>query len=317
MRAAGTSRLIAQMTAGGQGFLSEHSLGTTPSTTSRLLTDVVYFLWRILPTISVERMNNMVGPNMSPNTYQQVKANLHWYMVVASALFAILTYFFLVPDIHRRAIVRFIASHTSDSMPHLVTSASLVALLGFVCWLSIFIFEVHDKIYDRYVIRWRHYYDLDFILPTLTRPFTCNMDPQFFRAAEKNIYEFMKPYYAFVGDGKRAFPITKNLLVRFYESITKYWITQINEILLIEAFALDAVYFFIYRQLQLPIDRIAIWSLVLPIAFSLNRIAAVQSRIPVRRATLDEIEDIQRRYPDRLKEAFQELHTKFNLQWRP
>jgi hypothetical protein len=126
----------------------------------------------------------------------------------------------------------------------------------------------------------------------------------------------MKPYYEFVGDGEPEFPITKNLLVRFYESVTKYWITQINEILLIGVFILDMLHFFIYRHLQLPIDRIAVWGLVLPILFFFNRIAADQSRNRVRRATLDEIEDIQRRYPNRLEGAFMELHARFNLRWR-
>jgi hypothetical protein len=65
----------------------------------------------------------------------------------------------------------------------------------------IFYFEMHDKIYDRYVIKWRHFYDLDFILPALTRPFTCDMDARFYLVAEHNMYEFMKPYYEFVGDG--------------------------------------------------------------------------------------------------------------------
>jgi len=237
-------------------------------------------------------------------------------MGFAGGIFAVLVYYFLVPDIQRQAIEWFIRSYISDSMPKLVTDASLVGVLGLVCWLSVFIFEVHDKIYDRYVVRWRHYYDLDFILPTLTRPFACNMDPRFFRTAQQNMDEFMKPYYEFVGDGEREFPITKNLLVRFYESVTKYWITQINEILLIGAFVLDMVFFFIYRQLRLPIDRVAVWSLVLPILFFLNRIAADQSRNPVRRATLDEIDDIQRRYPDKLQTAFKELHARFNLRWR-
>ena len=258
----------------------------------------------------------MAGPNISPDTYQQVKANLSWYMGFASGIFAVLIYFFLVPDAQHHAIEEFIKGHTSDSFPKLLTDASMVALLGFVCWLLVFIFEMHDKIYDRYVIKWRHYYDLDFILPSLTRPFACEMDPQFFQAAQKNMYEFMKPYYEFVGDGERQYPITKNLLVRFYESVTKYWITQINEILLIGAFILDLFYFFIYRLLQLPIDRVAVWSLILPIFFLLNRIAAEQAKKAVRRATLDEIEDIQRLYPEQLEEAFITLHAKFNLRWR-
>lgn len=258
----------------------------------------------------------MAGPNAAPNTYQQVKANLHWYMGFASGIVAVLIYGFLVPDVQRHAVERFVQSHTSASMPKLITDTSMVAILGFLCWLSIFIFEVHDKLYDRYVIRWRHYYDLDFILPTLTRPFACHLDPRFFRTAEQSMYEFMKPYYEFVGDGEREYSITKNLLVRFYESVTKYWITQINEILIIAAFILNLFYFFVYQRIQLPTDTVAVWELVLPILFFLNRIAADRSRISVRRATLDEIEDIQRRYPDRLEELFRTLHSKFSLQWR-
>lgn len=236
-------------------------------------------------------------------------------MSFASGIFGAFIYLFLVPDVQHQVIEHFVKSRSPEWLPKLVTDVSMVAILGFVSWLLIFIFEMHDKIYDRYVIKWRYYYDLDFILPTLTRPFACDMDPQFFFTAQQHMYEFMKPYYDFVGDGERKYPITKNLLVRFYESVTKYWITQINEILLIGAFVLDWVYFFIYRSLQLPIDMVAVWSLTLPVLFFINRIAAAHFRNSVRRSTLDEIEDIQRLYPEQLREAFRDLHSKFNLRW--
>src|SRR5713226_94585 len=63
----------------------------------------------------------------------------------------------------------------------------------FLSWFLIFVFEVHDKVYERYFIRWRYFYDLDLILPTLTRPFGPALDPQCFDTAGGHLYQFMKP----------------------------------------------------------------------------------------------------------------------------
>lgn len=259
----------------------------------------------------------MTGPRIVPENYQQVKANLAWYLAFAGFIGVVLAYAYLVPSVQRETLGIYVQDHLYNSIPKLVTNAASAVVLSFVCWLVIFIFEVHDKVYDRHIVKWRHYYDLDFILPTLTRPFACHLDPQFFVTAEKNIYQFMKPYYEFVGDGPRKNAITQNLLVRFYEAATKYWMTQINEVLIDLLFVANLGYFFVYRHLGMPMNTIASWGIVLPFLFLINRILADRSKMSVRRATLDEIEDIHRLYPKELEDAFRGLHSRFSLQWQP
>ena len=258
-----------------------------------------------------------MGPTMSPETYQQVKGNLHWYMAIVCLIFSIFVFAILVPEIHRQWVRSIISNLIASSMPGLVTDVSVAGILTFVSWLFIFLFEAHDKLYDKYVIRWRYFYDLDFILPNLTRPFGSNLAPNFFRVAERNLHVFMKPFYKFVGDGEHEFSITKNVLIRFYEVVTKYWITQINEIMLVAAFTLNASYFVVYRNLHLASDRIALIGVILPALFLLNRMAAHSFREQVRRATLDEIEEIQHRFPVELERSFMDLHSDLNLRWQP
>lgn len=58
--------------------------------------------------------------------------------------------------------------------------AFFTVVIAVLAWVAIFIFEIHDKVYDKYFVRWRYYYDVDFLIPTLYGPFTCNLDRRFF-----------------------------------------------------------------------------------------------------------------------------------------
>lgn len=234
-------------------------------------------------------------PTVAPKTYQDVKSTLRWYNFFVSIPVALFLYVFLVPDVHRKH-VEDLFSQLSGSK--IVTSAgSGVLVIGaflFVSWFLVFVFEIHDKIYDSYVIRWRHFYDLDVILPALTRPFGQNLDPRFFDVAGATPYAFMKPFYHFVADGEHEDKITENLVLRFYETITKYWLTQINEVLFIAALIIDFVYLVIYRRLGLDLGPVAVTAFLIVACFAINRLVRRFFLGPVRRATLDEIEDIHK-----------------------
>jgi hypothetical protein len=96
-----------------------------------------------------------------------------------------------------------------------------------------------------------------------------------------------KLYYPFVGDRDPKIP--KNKLVRFYEVITIYWLTQINEIVILglTSLIIGCRYFgptdLTYRSL-LGKDLIAV-----VIVFILNRVWVRASLNKVRRATEEEI----------------------------
>jgi hypothetical protein len=153
------------------------------------------------------------------------------------------------------------------------------------------ILQVHDQWYDKYVTKWRHHYATDFILPRLIQPWLSRTNYRIYEEAEKHTRQFQERlYYPFVGD--RDLKIPKNRLVRFYEVITVYWATQINEIVLLLLTAAIVLYRFAgptdvgFRTMLLN-DFI-----VVTCGFLLNRLWARSSREKVRRATEDEIRAI-------------------------
>jgi hypothetical protein len=257
-----------------------------------------------------------MGPSLRPRTYQDVKATLRWYSPFPAVIIALFLYFYLVPDPHHA----WIASLSRTWVPSAISAALavplIVALSGFIGWLLIFVFEIHDKVYERHIIRWRHYYDLDFILPALTRPFGANLDPRLFEAAEKDLPRFMKPFYHFVGDDDHEHSIGENTRVRFYETVVKYWITQINEIVLLAAFLFTVAYVFVYRSMGLPLDPVVFTFLVIITLFVGNRILAEIFKASVRRATLEEVEEIHSRFLPQLENQLKLLHERVSLQWR-
>jgi hypothetical protein len=256
-------------------------------------------------------------PSASPKTYQDVKTTLRWYTFFASIPVAIFLYFFLVPISQRKQLEAiFSIASASPFINSIGAAAFITGSFVFLSWFLVFIFEIHDKVYDRYFIRWRYFYDLDFILPTLTRPFGPALDPRFFEAAGQYLYQFMKPYYHFVADGEHEHKISENLILRFYEAVTKYWITQINEVLLIAALIIDFVYFWIYRHLNMDFEKVSLTLFIVVVCGIVNRAGAQLFLKSVRRATLDEIEDIHSHYVADLETELKKTHEKFNLKWR-
>jgi hypothetical protein len=94
-------------------------------------------------------------------------------------------------------------------------------------------------------------------------------------------------YYPYVGD--RDLKIPKNKLVRFYEVVTVYWLTQINEIVLLALSAMVVYYGF--RGPSEILYRTTLFSdlVIVIVAFVVNRAWVRSSRSKVRRATEEEI----------------------------
>jgi len=251
-------------------------------------------------------------PSIHPKQYQDVKANLQWYTTIILGLIGLLFYLFVLPDGHRQTVNTIFGQIPSSQI---VGSGIIMVLFGFLGWLLIFGFEIHDKVYDRYFTRWRFYYDLDFILPTLVRPFTHKLDRRFFQVAQNNKYDFMKLFYHFVADYEHEHKIKENLIVRFYEAVTKYWITQINEIMLFLLLLLTCTYYFVYSSLALSLNTIVNINFIIATLFMINRYAVRRSKETVRLATTDEIEDIHNSFSNELEEELKKLHKKFNLKY--
>src|SRR5258708_6092897 len=107
-----------------------------------------------------ESTNDMsLEPSTSPKTYQDVKTTLRWYTVAASAPIGLFTYFYLIPEAHRQRIECRVSELSASPIIGSIGAAVLIAGgFVFLSWFLIFVFEVHDKIYDRYFIRWRYFY---------------------------------------------------------------------------------------------------------------------------------------------------------------
>lgn len=226
------------------------------------------------------------------DTYQDVRHNLFLYstpFLIGAGFFA---FFCVLPMPSEQAVVRFLES-VSNTQPWkglLGTGIGAVAFGG-VAFLLTEIIQIHDQWYDKYVIKWRHQYAIDFILPRLVQPWASRTNYRLFEAADANARQFQERlYYPYVGD--RDLKIPKNKLVRFYEVVTVYWLTQINEIVLLAVSAM-----IVYYGSRGPVDvsyRTTLFNdlVIVIVAFIVNRAWARASLGKVRRATEEEIRAI-------------------------
>jgi len=222
-------------------------------------------------------------------TYQDVRHNLFLYSTPVLIIAGFFTYFCILPPTLQQVVVQ-VLEYVSNKEPlkGIVGTAAGVIVFGGIAFLLTEIIQVHDQWYDKYIVRWRHRYATDFILPRLLQPWVGRMNYRLFEAADTNVRQFQERlYYPFVGD--RDLKIPKNKLVRFYEVVTVYWLTQINEIVLLGVSAIIII--FHYRgPIALAYRTMLFDSLMIVIAaFLLNRVWARTSLAKVRRATEEEI----------------------------
>jgi hypothetical protein len=226
------------------------------------------------------------------DTYQDVRKNLFRYslpFLIGAGLF---TYFFILPSDHQHKIVKLLELVSNSSLGKGLLGVGLVSsVFAVIAFLLTEIFQVHDKWYDRYVIKWRHTYATDFILPRLVQPFACHLNYRFRELAEIHTRDFQEQlFYPFVAD--RDLKIPKNKLVRFYEAVTVYWLTQINEIVLLMLGGLVVVYRFVGPAEIAHMTKLVTVSVLLAIGFLLNRLWRRHSLRKVRTETEEEIRAI-------------------------
>jgi hypothetical protein len=226
------------------------------------------------------------------DTYQDVRRNLFLYSVPFLIVAGFFTYFCILPLSHQQ-VIRQLIEYISNTQPWkgaLGTTFGVVLFVG-VAFILTELLQVHDQWYDKYVIKWRHQYATDVILPKLVQPFACALNWRFYEIAEGELRDFEERlFYPFVRD--RDTKIPKNTLVRFYEVVTVYWLTQINEIILLALLSLLIVYRFVGPAELGYRTRLLNDFLILVAAILVNRLWIRASLLKVRKATEDEIRAI-------------------------
>jgi len=246
-------------------------------------------------------------------TYQDVKSNLAAATVVILFCTCLAAYYVLPPQ-HRNAL-------RSLSWPSWVKGVGLLVILSVVSGILVYGIQIHDEVYDRYVVRWRQSYDLDVILKGLCTPFNGKLDSHFYEVASQNRDEFMEAlFYPYVHD--RDPKVLQNTLVRFYERITNYWAIQIAEIFAYLLLILAAIYFPIYRRLSLSPGRLIVLLVIFCLILGLTNSLSKMARASVRKITEQEIIQIHNGYDDThtgylvdLENRVRALSSKFSLKY--
>jgi hypothetical protein len=166
-------------------------------------------------------------------TYQDVRRNLFFYSIPVLVVAGICAFLFVLPPTLQQTISDQLESLTNSTIGKgILKFGSGVVVFALIAFLMTEILQVHDRWYDRHFVKWRYEYAVDFILPRLIQPFASQTNYRFYEEAALHVKEFQERlYYPFVGD--RDLKIPKNKLLRFYEVVTIYWLTQINEIVIL------------------------------------------------------------------------------------
>lgn len=229
-------------------------------------------------------------PPLVFKTYQDVKNNLVYWTIVLLTFSSVYIYLVFLDASTKKDIIEIINKVGENPLVSTAGGAALLVIYVGVSTFLIYGLQIHDKIYDKFFIKWRDAYDLEFILPKLIEPIKQHLPENFFDFASKYKYKFMKPYYDFVGDEKKG--IEENTRVRFYERVTWYWITQLNEIFTIILITGTLIYFIISNNTGLSPNMISKAILSLLMFGVINRGFGGYFRKTVREATIDEIEEI-------------------------
>jgi hypothetical protein len=240
-----------------------------------------------------------------PKTYQDVKKNLTWWAAIVIGAAAIVIYTVLLPEDHRTALEGLIEGLPAW-VPGLVSIAG--AILAFAI-IMVGILALHDRFYDRSIIRWREAYDIDFVLPHLLRPLGTHVHPRFWEVARVQRKKIMRTvFYPLVAD--RDGVIGENKLVRFYETATMYWMTQILEMALVLVAVTVVIYALIGATpaLSLLVVLVGVQAL-----FVLNRWFRRQAVAAMRDATIEEIEEIHQQHAAALEERVRAAHEYLEL----
>lgn len=91
--------------------------------------------------------------NLQFNSYQDVKNVLHRYTYLVSIIISLLAYFLVIPQQHQLTL-----NTVFGRITELISVGVVITLIFgfFISFLFVHMFEVYDKVYDRFVIKWRY-----------------------------------------------------------------------------------------------------------------------------------------------------------------
>jgi len=242
-------------------------------------------------------------------TYQDVKNTLAWWGIpVWFVVMALFWYFVLLPT-HRQAVTNWpgIAAWVAKAGP--VTA--LLVLAALTSQFMVHVLEVHDQIYDRFIVRWRDRYAREQMIPKLLKPYLEELHSGFLNKAVQNPRRTLDVlFYRFAAD--RDTKIGHNLIVRFYERITKYWLTQIVGVAVLLFGTSATVYMLIcYEPMSRP--RLLFVLGGCAIALCVNRVCVWLARKSVWCATKAEIAAIHSSCKDDFEQSLRELCQEYGF----
>ncbi len=240
-------------------------------------------------------------------TYQDVKSNLTLATLVILYVACIVAYSWILPEPHARIL-------RNVRWADWVKQLGLVTVLTVISGFLIYGIEVHDQIYDRYIVKWRDRYTSEVILPKLCQPFEQKLDPKFYQVANANRrYVMEKLFYEYAHD--RDPKIRQNTIVRFYERITNYWAVQVLELVTYALLIVTVVYIPIYRRLNQPLKSLITVLVVCSLMLALTSFVGLATRRSAQEVTEEEIEEIHKGFLPDLEKGVQEVSAKFNLKY--
>ena len=255
----------------------------------------------------------MFKPPLVFKTYQDVKNNLVYWTLVVLLVSTGVIYLVVLNPTQKQVVDAFVTSLGMNGFVSALAGAFVIAIYGIIAIGLIYGIQIHDIVYDRLIIKWRERFDIEFILARLTEPIKQFLPKNFTDYATRYRYEFMKPYYGFVGDGKKG--IEENTRIRFYERVTWYWFTQINEILILVFLLIVPVYVIAYSGSSMTTSNLAVFMLVLVALGLMNRWFIRLTLKATAQATLDEIEEILTKQENiqSLKERYIQLCSSYKI----
>ena len=252
-------------------------------------------------------------------TYQDVKNTLAWWAAPIWGIFAIVMFYVVLTPAHRQTVLVLVLL-LGEIWGHAGAVTILIVLGAVFSYIAVHILELHDHVYDQYFVKWRRDYARDQIVPALVTPYAESFPTRLLEVAKEDLRKTLNLiFYPFVGD--RDTKIRKNLVVRFYERITKYWLAQLAEIaclLFITGVVLYCAAGFVVewwaKGSGWTISFLAFLTIVPALLlFALVRIISKRLRKAVWEATHEEILDIHSQCAEALQEALKKLCMEYGI----
>ena len=216
------------------------------------------------------------------NTYRRVQVML-WYWMTFLLLPSLFSLFFPIFNLSSSVRYELLFSTTSSILILLFLSAA-------ISWLAVWLFELH-KLYDDYFVGWRRDFEVYFIIGIITQFINLRYKPLLFTLAMEHRDLFLRPYYQLVGDMRSGLSVaTRN---RFYDELSRYWITQLTEVTILISYLVLLIYLLLNNtNYYLIIHKSIYIILILGALYMITRRLALTARYKVQKAEIDVIESI-------------------------